>query len=392
MTREIEERLPFSRGEFGRRLATVRNEASRRGLDALVLTTPENIYYVSGFQTLGNFSYQALVVPVAADPCFVIRYAERPNVLGRSWLKEMELYRDTDDPVPVTTAVIARANARRVGLEMKSWFMPVDTWRRLAVAGPNTMFEDCSGLLESLRVTKSDEELVYVEAAARVSSAAVRAGIEAVCDGRNDRDVAAAVYQSLIQAGGDYPALPPMIAVGPRTALFHNTWSGQPINRGDVVFMEIPGVAGRYLAPIARSASLGAPPAYVTDRFKIARESLEAGIAALRPGITYHEAYEAFAKPYVKAGYEVPIGVGYCVGIVFPPGWPERAGWWPEPAFQLLSNNRAVIQPGMVFHTPRSVRVPGEVGAQVAIVSQTTAITERGHKVLTEGPVELAIR
>ena len=72
--------LPFSAAEFERRLRAVRASARARGWEAVVLNAPENLYYLSGYQSLGYFAYQVLVVPVDTPPCFVVRYGERGNV------------------------------------------------------------------------------------------------------------------------------------------------------------------------------------------------------------------------------------------------------------------------------------------------------------------------
>ena len=96
----------------------------------------------------------------------------------------------------------------------------------------------------------------------------------------------------------------------------------------------------------------------------------------MKPGATCAEVYEAFAAPVKKAGYEVPIKVGYGVGIGFPPRWSEYHG------LNLLPTNQRVLEPGMVFHTPRTIRRYGE---QTAIVSETILITEKGPRILTAG-------
>jgi Xaa-Pro dipeptidase len=172
-----ERRLPFTESEFERRLFRVRQAAETRGLDALVINRPENIYYLTGYHSLGYFAYQVLIVPVESEPWLVVRYGERSNVWGRSWLQRMECYRDTDDPIEVTRRTLSRVKVRRIGVEMTSWFLtPALCARLVAAVSPNPV-EDCSGLVERERAVKSAEELYYVRAAARVSSVAVEAGI-----------------------------------------------------------------------------------------------------------------------------------------------------------------------------------------------------------------------
>jgi Xaa-Pro dipeptidase len=374
--------LPFSAGEFERRLRAVRASAAARRLDGLVLNSPENLYYLSGYQSLGYFAYQVLVVPVDAEPCFVVRYGERTNLWGRSWIQNLALWHDIEDPITVTKEVIERSRLRRVGIELQSWFFPPAMHQRLLGAVSDVAFEDCTGLVEGHRVVKSAEELRYVRAAAQVSVAAVTAGIQAVGSATHDLDVAAAVYAAMIRAGGEYPPLPPLVAVGWDTTLFHNTWSGRPVRPGDVIELEIPGVVGRYMAAVSRTTVRGEPPAYVVERHQMAVESLEAGHGAMKPGVSCAEVYEAFARPYLKAGYEVPSKPAYPLGISFPPRWIEEGPY-------VLPGNPTPLQPGMVFHTPRTVRVYGD---QTPIISETVLITEMGTEVLTTGLERIVFR
>ncbi|PYM59891.1 MAG: hypothetical protein DMD79_16805 [Candidatus Rokuibacteriota bacterium] len=374
--------LPFGPGEFERRLQAVRASAAARRLDGLVLNSPENLYYLSGYQSLGYFAYQVLIVPVDAEPCFVVRYGERTNVWGRSWIQNLALWRDTEDPIAVTKAVLERSRMRRVGIELQSWFFTPAMHGRLTDALPTVTFEDCTGVVERHRVVKSPDELAYVRAAARVSVAALTAGIAAVREAERDLDIAGAVYAAMIRAGGEYPPLPPLVTVGWETTLFHNTWTGRSLRSGDIVEMEIPGVVGRYMAAVSRTAARGEPPASVLERHQVAVESLEAGHAAMRPGVPCSEVFEAFAKPYLRAGYEVPSKPAYPLGISFPPRWIEEGPY-------VLPDNFTPLEAGMVFHTPRTVRVYGD---QTPIVSETVLITDSGVEVLTTGLDRIVFR
>ena len=60
--------LPFPREEFQRRLAALRERMTSRGLDVLLVYTPENMYYLTGYQTTGYYAYQCLVVPWSRSP------------------------------------------------------------------------------------------------------------------------------------------------------------------------------------------------------------------------------------------------------------------------------------------------------------------------------------
>src|SRR5690606_22118618 len=81
-------RQAFSTAEFQARLARVREQMQSRSIDVLLVNAPENIYYLTGYQTSGYFAYQALIVPAAAAPLLLIRHLEQGNVAEYSWLSD----------------------------------------------------------------------------------------------------------------------------------------------------------------------------------------------------------------------------------------------------------------------------------------------------------------
>ena len=72
----IERELFFDEAEYDQRLAALRNAMAARGIDTLMLAGPENIYYVSGYQTFGFHNYQLLIVPSEGKPFLILRYLE----------------------------------------------------------------------------------------------------------------------------------------------------------------------------------------------------------------------------------------------------------------------------------------------------------------------------
>ena len=68
--------LVFPMAEYHRRLEGVRHALAERELDALVVTTPENLFYLTGYQTIGYYFFQALVVPLDREPFMVTRHLE----------------------------------------------------------------------------------------------------------------------------------------------------------------------------------------------------------------------------------------------------------------------------------------------------------------------------
>ena len=75
--------FPFE--EYERRLGDLRGRIEQRQLDAVVITDPENIMYLTDYQTTGYSCLQALVVPLEGEPFMITRALEESNVIARTW-------------------------------------------------------------------------------------------------------------------------------------------------------------------------------------------------------------------------------------------------------------------------------------------------------------------
>ena len=95
---QIQKRLAFSVAEYEGRMQRARQEMARRGLDVLLVHTPENICYLSGYQTPGYYMYQVLVLPLVKPPLLITRLIEQTNVFGFSWFENSVAYVDGQDP------------------------------------------------------------------------------------------------------------------------------------------------------------------------------------------------------------------------------------------------------------------------------------------------------
>jgi Xaa-Pro dipeptidase len=377
----MKEELPFADAEFEARLAKVRASMAQRGLDTLVVTSPENIYYLSAFHTAAYDLLQALVVPIAGEPTLVnIIHESEYLVPFRAWTHQRVAYSVRQPFVDVLGELLMQQGSRRIGVEKSAFFLTVRDYEALAARIPNASLLDGSGVIDQFRAIKSAAEIAHIRSACRVVEAGMRAGVEACAAGRLDTDVAAEVHSALIRAGGDYMSYPPFINVGWTSSLVHNTWCGKRLEPGELVFLEISGVVRRYGAALMRSVAIGPLDTEFERRNGIVHEVLAATMAAIRPGVTSGEVNAICAATFQKQGYRMLKRAGYSMGINFPPGWSEGD------ILDLSLDNPTVLQPGMVFHIPQPYRMPGE---QTVSISETVLVTDSGCESLTQFPREL---
>ena len=248
--------LYFTLHEYQQRLDGLRSRMESKGVDVMLIHTPENLYYMSGYQTPGYYWYQTLIVPMAGDPVFITRSVEESNVEGLTWVEDSRPYngqrrlrcphrRGPHGPRPGKRPKLASST--------DSWFLPPRDFLALTQALSAAKIVDCSGLVEQGRMIKSPQEVEYIRQAARTADAAMAAGIAATRAGANENEIAAAVHSAQILAGSEYTGLPLFITAGKRADLAHATWYRNVVENNAVVFFELVGCIHRYHASLFRA-------------------------------------------------------------------------------------------------------------------------------------------
>lgn len=292
-------------------------------------------------------------------------------------------YEDGARPAEAIVIELAGLAVRRVGIDKAGMWLPVATWEQLARGLPDIEFIDTSSMVAEQRQPKSTAELGHVRRAAALSTAAMRAGLDAVRVGANARDVAAAVYARMIADGSEPPGFVPMIRFRDNLLQEHVTWPDRIIAPGDALFFELSASVHRYHAPMTRIAYVGSAPAGTEQAARIAAAGLEAVTAAMIPGTPAGQVYDAW-----QAVVDEGLGhhdyrrhhCGYQMGIGFPPSWvggPQVVG--------LRHGSAWPIQAGMTFHVLSWLL--DQQPADYAI-SDTVVATEHGGELLTELPRE----
>jgi Xaa-Pro dipeptidase len=363
----------FPKSEYDERLGRLRGRMAEMGLDLLLLSGPENIFYLIGQQTPGYYTFQCLCVPASGEPFHVLRGLEAMNARLNTHLDDIIGYADDEHPATALAAVLKQRgwHGKRVGIDQNGWFLTVNLYNRLvAELGP---LLDASSLVEPLRRVKSHLEIEQMEKAGRANDEGMRAGVAATRGGASENDIAAAIMAASIRAGGEYVGMEPFVTSGPRSGIPHTTWRRRRIEPGDVAVLETAACYNRYHAALFRTVAIGAVPQLALDMYKVCAEGLEVAIEKLRPGNSCADVHNAVQAVIDRHGYTAGYRkrTGYSMGISFAPDWGEGS---------ILSLFRGVdvpLEPGMVFHVPITLR---EYNKFTVAVSETVMVTDKAAR------------
>jgi len=364
-------RQAFSTAEFRGRVERVQREMERRGVDLLLIHAPENIYYLTGYQTSGYFAYQVALLGQSGDPQLLCRLLERGNVNEYSWLDGAATWKEGDDLIAETLRFIKASGhpVKTVGMEKRGWFLTAAAAEALAAGLSDSRIVDSTHLVERVRLIKSEAEIGCLRRAGEISEIEHRAALAAMHDGVLEKDVAAAVFNAGVQAGCEYTGLPHHIMSGYRYDVCHANWIPKPIVKGELTLLELYGCVERYHSTQMRTVSMGPPADEVRRAADIVVEAQDASFAAMRPGASAREVDAMVRRPIRKIRPEYYNRTGYSTGIGFPP---KTAEW------DVLDFNEQEdweIKEGMVFHMLALACGFG--------ISETVAVTRSGIERLT---------
>lgn len=376
----------FPKDEYDERMGRLRAAMAEQGISTALVHGPENVCYLTGHETPGYYVYQCLIVPAEGDPVLLMRETETVNARLYSHLRDIQGYPDTVDPVDATIEAIERRgfDRTRIGLEERCWFLPPVMYRRLVTALGGAEPAAIDDMVAQLRLVKSPREIAAIREAARVTSAAMTAALDAVATGVPEREVAAVIFATLVREGCEYLGMEPFVASGPRSGAIHSSWSERVIGPGETVLVEIGAAVKRYHAALMRTAATPGLPDKLARMAEVCIASLDAALAEVRPGSTPERVDQACRQAIADAGMAdlYRKRTGYSIGVAFAPDWGEGH------ILSLRSGERRPFVPGMVVHVVPALREEGLGGVGF---SETVLLTESGHEVLTTVPRTLTM-
>ncbi|MDF1692123.1 MAG: ectoine hydrolase [Zhongshania sp.] len=366
--------MTFPIEEYQRRLADLRERIALRHLDAVVISDPENIMYLTDYQTTGYSFFQALVVPLDDEPFMITRAMEESNIIARTWVERTRPYPDTGDAIQMLVDALREfglAN-KRIGYERNSYFFPAYQQDRIHTTLTEAKLLDCFGIVEQGRICKSPVEIQLMRKAAAATEAGMQAGIDACMPGVTENEIGAAISAAMFRAGGEPPAVMPYVTSGPRTMIGHATWEGRTVLPGEHVFLEVGGCYRRYHTAMMRTVVLGELSESMHHAQERMKHALHMVHKQVQPGMTVSDADNLVRNIISEnnCGARLITRSGYSIGIAFPPSWDE--GY----IVSLKQGESTVLQEGMTFHI-----IPwmwGVDGDKTCGISDSIYITDKG--------------
>lgn len=370
----------------------LRQRAREADLSGLVLFSPVNLRYLSGFHSNAYSRPLALVIPTEGDPVLLVPRLEEHQARDLSWVRDVRSFVEWAEGSRAGGSIEAEFQAllaevlgerhllrARIGFERVALTAPREPVFR--AAHPEVQWTDVSGWVESVRIFKTPEEVDNHRLAARIAAVGLDAGFALARAGRSEFEIkGAAISRASDEAGRVYPERFIGVAgnalVGTRIAGIHAPASGAKAGPADLVFLVLSVSVDGSACELSRTIVAGGEATPEQQRvFRAVSQAHEVARAAAKVGTPGRDVDVAARRALAEFGLAeyLPMRAGHGLGF----GGVEGPN--------LGAADTTPIAPGMIISIEPGVCIPGFGGV---LWADNYLVTEAGLTQLTDYPIE----
>lgn len=349
----------------------VRELLKKKGMDAVLVSSPANIRYISGFT--GNESYLYLSEArkvILTDSRYTLQAKEEGEGFQVLTISQERGYS------MLLSELLREDRVACLGFEDEA--MLYGTVKKLQdKAGiPEENWIGLGGELSALRVIKEEEEIDCLAQAERIGDEAFTYILDRIRPGRTELEVAADLDYFMRTHGAEDNSFDTIVASGYHSAMPHAVPTSKPLEWGDFITIDFGCKYHGYCSDMTRTVVLGKADERQKEIYGIVLDAQEAALKGLCPGMTGIQADRIARKMIGQAGYGEYFGhgLGHSVGLEI----------HEKPA--LSPKDETILKAGMIETVEPGIYVPDFGGVRI---EDMVLLTKTGCRNLTASPKEL---
>lgn len=348
----------FSRTEYDAHIKKMQTEMERSGIDMLLLSSPENIFYATGYRswyTSSLFRPVLVFVPRTGEPAISLRILEKSTVENVSWCANIYAAgTKTRNLGPLNSEGQADAmrqflssldySVKTVGLEAgdgQHYVWSLTILKELIDEFHNIIFLDGTVAIEKARMVKTPWEIEKIRTAGYATERAIVETFRSIRPGiTTEKEIARGIASRMTADGVDKISYLTVNSGTDKYHTFNSYATDRIVDSGDIVLVDISGHIDGYASDLTRAMYLGhTPPEAYIEMAEIAKNCVHAGFDILKPGIRISDINHA-VEGYLKAsryGNHVVHSSGHSTGL--------NVTEYPN----ISDDCEEIVQAGMVF-------------------------------------------
>lgn len=333
---------------LGQRIEQLRKQMSSSDLDAFVINSKANRYYISGFTgTYGQALIDLKNQYIIADG----RYFEQLKTQSPDFTV-------IDNHMRMTETIqdhIRKMGYHRVGIESDE--MNVSEY--LGLLTDQVELVPTKNWIESQRMIKDTDELTKIKKAAQISDLTFQHILDFIKPGMTEQQVANEIDQYGLAHGADKPAFETIVASGHRSALPHGHASDKIIEENELIILDFGFEADHYFSDITRTIALGNISDELRHIYDVTLNAQKKAIAGCQAGVAMYD-IDGIARQYISEaglGDKFLHGTGHGLGLTVH----EYPLLNNDSHESLQSHMTFTVEPGIYLEQKGGVRIEDDI-------------------------------
>jgi len=336
--------------------------------EAFLTTALPNVRYLTGF-TGSNGAL--LITPLRAilftDPRYAAQSAQQADCEVR--IARGPLAKDI-------SSKLKRLQLKSVAIELNR--LSFEDHQQLVELLPGVQLKAVGGLVETLRMLKSPDEIATIRASVLLNSAALEQALKHFKPNMSEIDLAAEIDYRMRLLGADGNAFDTIVASGKRAALPHAHPTAHPINCNELLLIDMGSTVAGYASDMTRTYVVGKAGTKIRRMYKAVLDSQLTALALLKPGMACGKVDRAVRNVLRGYGFDKLFmhSTGHGLGLEIH----ERPRIGRKETIRLEAGMTVTIEPGVYEERTGGIRI-----------EDTVLITEQGCEVLTPTRKDLVV-
>lgn len=348
------------------KLQRLREKLEANNLDALLITSPINRRYVTEFTGTAG-----VAIITQHDALFITDFRYIAQAIEQA--KEFKIVEHKQPIMKEMHDQLKQLHVKRVGFEKDHvTFSTYEQYKETF----DVELQPVSGVVENLRLFKSDSELIIMKKAAKIVDDAFVHIQDYLKPGVKEIDIANELEFFMRRQGATSSSFDTIVASGYRGALPHGVASDKEIKNGELVTMDYGALFEGYCSDTTRTVAIGEISDELKTIYNTVLTAQLKGVEGVKPGITGKQG-DAIVRDYITdQGYGDYFGhsTGHGLGMEV----------HEDPALSHRSDKE--LKSGMVVTVEPGIYVPNVGGCRI---EDDLVITETGNERLTFAKKEL---
>lgn len=361
-----------------KRIERIRGMMAQEGMDALMLFSPINMFYYSGYYPhrpiypTDVFRLFPVIIPKTGEPFHIMAKNVARFLKEESWIQKTfgydEFLRNAEEFIAEIFRAEGLASAK-IGIEED--VLVLFTMKNLKRLMPGITLARASNTLLQARDIKDNDEIELIQHAIDVTIIGMETAFREIRPGRTEREVVAISEYEMRKAGAEWFIEESQVLSGERSKLVRARSSDNKIKKGDLILMDMAAVCNSYGSDISRTVVVGKATPKQKEFAAMMLDVFDATLNFIKPGILAWEVDKFVREAFTKFGYG-PENQAHLIGHGFGLDFHENP--------ILKPGSKAEIKPGMVFALEPAVSDPnfGTMRFEDDIL-----VTETGTRVLS---------